>query len=206
MLEYLEYQILAYNSTNVEFDQNNQTVVDIQSALDSTFYYIDLVRENSRLLVNANDASWKFETRMIAHYLLRLSKSSIIRAQASDYATNQASWIKFTPQAFTSAVFVEDVFLLQTSEYAVNPQQTSSPNISGNVLDIDMFNETTLNKAEIANVGAQFEVVFPVSENFNLTTFSSYYNLLKPYRDKDVSRMQEMIEIGKIKCVYWDGN
>lgn len=69
-----------------------------------------------------------------------------------------------------------------------------------------MYNFTTNVRATVENVGEDFEVVFPASENMNLTLFSEHYNKLKPYREAEAAKREEMVATGKIQCVYWNGD
>lgn len=104
-------------------------------------------------------------------------------------------------------VGLDNPYVIQGTEFAVNPYEfLNSATVSSNVLKIDFFNYSTNLGAQvkIANLTYPFALSFPISENYNLTSFVQQYSLLDPFRTADQATRKQLILSASINCSYWN--
>ncbi len=81
---------------------------------------------------------------------------------------------------------IEEDYVVQAVEYAMNPYVTYNAIVGTNVFDVKIFNQSTLAEVDVVNSAMNFEFAFPFSENFNLTYFGEDYNSLSKYNQNDL--------------------
>eukprot|EP00347_Sterkiella_histriomuscorum_P002038 403369714 len=208
MLEFIEQQLISNNVTSV-WIYSSQRAIDIQDLMQQTLEIFESIRINSLKQLSMVITSQQFITRMISFKQILLTQESLMTISATNFTKkNMRTFIKVSPNNFINQNFqLEEQFAIEVIEYAMNPYQIENKQlISNNIFSVKLYNQSSFEQVSIQNMTNGFELSFPVSDNQNLTDFSSEYNSLNPYKAVQNLKRIRMLNNSALACNYWDGS
>jgi hypothetical protein len=124
---------------------------------------------------------------MVTFRQVVLTKDLIYNMKASNESQkSKTTFVKLSQANYQNAtnLYMESSYIAEASEYALNPYETytDSPLISTNVFDLNLYNYTSRTYIPVSGLSNPFQIYFPVSDNYNLTSFASKMNSLNPYK------------------------
>ncbi|CDW88931.1 neurohypophysial n-terminal domain containing protein [Stylonychia lemnae] len=207
LLEYLEEQIIISNITE-NLIENSIKLNQYKDQLDSILGIFNVLRYNTLQQINMLLPEKQFTSRMISYRQSLISQDTVLSYQATQSTSRRSTtFIKVSEINYEDVnVELENDFILEAIEYAINPYQIiNSFNLSNNIFEATMYNASDKAKASIKDLKNGFQIFFPFQDNGNVTQFAKDYNSLSPFKAKQKFKRDSMLEASHIQCTYWNG-